>query len=58
CPTGDNPRTSPGETEVQTVACKLSADSFTMTFRGAVTEAIAFDATTSEVAAALEHLPT
>ncbi|CAB1097259.1 unnamed protein product [Ectocarpus sp. CCAP 1310/34] len=49
CPTGDDPRTTPGEFEVQTVACTLSSGSFTITFRDATTEAIAFDATTAEV---------
>ncbi|CAM9386537.1 unnamed protein product [Pylaiella littoralis] len=58
CPTGDNPRTTPGEFEVQTVACTLASGSFTMTFRDETTEAIAFDATPSEVAAALNYLPT
>lgn len=38
CPTGDDPRTAPGEFEVQTVACTLTSGSFTMTFRDATTE--------------------
>lgn len=38
CPTGDNVLTSPGEFSVQTVACTLENDNFTVSFREETTE--------------------
>jgi O-succinylbenzoate synthase len=57
CPTGDDPETA-GRFEVQIVQCQLSQDSFTLTFRKQTTKAIDWDATNTEVAAALNALTT
>lgn len=50
---GDDPY-NPGQFEVQQVNCSLSSDSFTLTFRGETTAAVAYDASASAVESALE----
>ncbi|CAM9541561.1 unnamed protein product, partial [Phaeothamnion confervicola] len=42
--------------EVQSVTCDASGGSFTLSFDGQTTDAVAYDATAAEVAAALEEL--
>jgi len=56
CPAGDSPK-KPGLFEIQTIRCDGSS-SFTVTFRGQTTRAIASNATFDLVEAALENLTT
>jgi len=56
CPTGDDPKTTGQFTEVQTATCTASSGTFTVTFRGQTTAAIAFDADTVEVMDALQAI--
>ncbi|CAM9453786.1 unnamed protein product [Choristocarpus tenellus] len=58
CPTGDNPLTTPGKFEVQTISCTASSDFFTITFRGETTDGIWYNATKLEVKIALANIPT
>lgn len=57
CPYGDDPNTA-GVTEQQTLTCSATAGTFTLTFRGETTAAVAYDATLSTLDAALEALYT
>lgn len=57
CPRGDDPRT-PGQRETQRLLCNATSGSFTLTFRGATTAAVAATATPAQLQAALEALST
>jgi hypothetical protein len=58
CPTGDDPLTTGGVYETQTLHCEASSGTFTLTFRQQTTSAIAFDATAATVKAAFSLLKT
>ncbi|CAM9183112.1 unnamed protein product [Chrysoparadoxa australica] len=65
CAVGDDPLTGTGITgdpqqynEKQTVTCAATGGTFTLTFRGETTAAIAYTATATEVVASLEALAT
>ena len=58
CPTGDDPLTTGGAYEVQTIACTNTTGNFTVTFRGFTTPPIAASATQGEVERALDLLET
>jgi hypothetical protein len=63
CPVGPDPRGSPPtgtsfQKETQTFSCEATSGSFTLTFRGQTTAAIAYNAKAKEVKAALEALST
>jgi len=57
CQVGDDPSTV-GVDEVQTISCDATGGSFTLTFRQQTTAAIAYNADTDDVKAALEALST
>ncbi|KAF0691368.1 Aste57867_17388 [Aphanomyces stellatus] len=58
CPTGDNPRTTGQTNEIQTITCTaISASTFQLAFRGAMTPPIATTATAAQVAQTLQSLP-
>lgn len=57
CPTGDDPHT-PGNSEMQVIRCTATGGSVYLSFRQAVTAAIRFDATSTELETALEDLDT
>ena len=58
CPTGDDPFTLEGNNEVQRVTCEGDRGTVVLAFRGASTKPIPWDATASDVRAALLQLPT
>jgi len=63
CPSGDDPLTTTDDAgvtqanEVQQVTCTATDGTFTLTFRGFTTGPISYDATSAEVTAAIEALP-
>merc|ERR1719231_1895407 len=57
CPVGNDPL-NPGVNEVQTIRCNGTSTNFTITFRQETTAPIKHNATTTDVAAALERLST
>lgn len=56
CPIGDNPQTLSQVNEVQTISCIATSGTFTITFRQLTTTPLNYDATTSEVKAAMDEL--
>jgi hypothetical protein len=59
CPRGDDPRTTGQTREVQTFVCAVSAaTSFSLTFRGSISAAIASAATAEQLQAALSAIKT
>lgn len=58
CPTGDDPLTLLQKNEIQDGRCKATSGDFTMSFRGATTTPINYDATGAQIKAALEALKT
>jgi hypothetical protein len=58
CPYGDDPGSAGQVDEVQVIDCKATGGTFTITFRGETTAAIAFGANAGAIDAALEALAT
>ncbi|EQC31457.1 hypothetical protein SDRG_11055 [Saprolegnia diclina VS20] len=58
CPSGDDPWTTGQVNEVQSLSCIGTAGSVALTFRGATTSTLSFDATPAALTAALQALPT
>ena len=61
CPTGDDPKTvdtARDTNEIQTISCTATGGTFSLTFRGETTVAIAYNAGASTIQAALEALKT
>lgn len=58
CPYGDDPGSDGQADEVQLIDCKATGGTFTITFRGETTAAIAFGASAADIDAALEALST
>lgn len=58
CPFGDDPMVTGKVNEQQTISCTADGGTFTVTFRGQTTSAIAYDATAATVQTALQALST
>jgi len=59
CPHGDDPTTrNTTRFEVQELECYAEGGTYTLSFRGSTTEALAWNTTISDVQAALQRLPT
>eukprot|EP00638_Chattonella_subsalsa_P004833 CAMPEP_0117739494 /NCGR_PEP_ID=MMETSP0947-20121206/3781_1 /TAXON_ID=44440 /ORGANISM="Chattonella subsalsa, Strain CCMP2191" /LENGTH=726 /DNA_ID=CAMNT_0005555431 /DNA_START=640 /DNA_END=2820 /DNA_ORIENTATION=+ len=58
CPYGDDPMTTGGLHEIQSVSCNLSIGNFSLTFRGQSTEMLQWNTTVEEMQAALLNLTT